>query len=250
MNQNHSKRSALILACLLGVLSLLSSSQSNGAQVPRVPDGDLGGTVTAIEADQVKIKTIANEPFTIVFAADTAFFKQVGSSFKMVPAKVTDIHVGNSINVIGHLDPDGITKHAKNVMIVTAETSQKLLAHGGIGQSDVYGKVMAIGGTKLTIARPDKVSQMIEVNEQTAFLKGEPRAIVGALHGVSSTTSQAELETIKLADIKVGDTIFAKGALKFPATTAMNENIFVASKLAVQVVPSPPNADAGATPKR
>jgi hypothetical protein len=37
------------------------------AQVPRLADGDLGGTVTSVENTQVKLKTIANEPFTIVF---------------------------------------------------------------------------------------------------------------------------------------------------------------------------------------
>ena len=113
MNQNHSKQSAHILACLLGMLSLLSSSQPAIAQMPRVPDDDLGGPVIAIEANQIKIKTIANEPFTTVFAADAALFNQVGTSFQMVPVKVTDIHVGNSINVIGHLDRDGISKYAK-----------------------------------------------------------------------------------------------------------------------------------------
>ena len=56
-------------------------------------------------------------------------------------------------------------------MIVTAKTSQKLLAHDGIGLSDVYGKVVALGGAEPTIARPDKLSQVIEVNEQTAFLR-------------------------------------------------------------------------------
>jgi hypothetical protein len=252
MLRNHKKplRSILIRAGLLCLLSPLSSSHTSVAQVPRLADGDLGGVVTEIDADQVKIKTIANEPFTIVFAANTMFSKQIGTSFSMKPAKVSDIHVGNSINVIGHLDPDGITKHAKIVMILSAERSQQVLSHGGMGISSVNGTITAIHGTKLTITRPDNVSQVIEVNEQTVFLKGDGRAIAASMYGASNATSQTELKTIRLADIKAGDRVLVAGGLKFPATTAMRDNIFVASTLGVQTLAAQPNAGVGTTPKR
>jgi hypothetical protein len=239
-------------ALLLSVVGTLSISQTNFAQVPRQPDGIVAGTVTAIADDHATIKTAADEPFTVVFAADTSISKEVGTTFKMVPAKVTDIHVGNLIHVLGHLDPDGTTKHAKLVMILTAEMSQKVLAStGGIGVTNVNGPVTAIDGTKLTIARPDNVSQVIEVDEKTSFLKGPPRAVVQQMMAAPNTASQAGVETITLADVKVGDRIVASGALKFPATVALKDNIFLARKFAVMFVPPQPNADAaGAAPKQ
>jgi hypothetical protein len=249
MSHKHSVRNVLSRASLLCFLSLLPSLHTSVAQVPRLADGDLGGVVTEIDADNVKIKTIANEPFTIVFATDTRISKQIGTSFSMKPAKVSDIHVGNSINVFGHLDPDGITKHAKMVMILSAERSQQVLAHGGMGISSVNGTITAMHGTKLTVARPDNVSQVIEVNEQTVFLEGDGRAIAKSMFGAPNTT-QTELKTISLAGIKTGDRILVQGGLKFPATTAMKDNIFVASKLGVQTLSAQPNAGAGTIPKR
>ena len=230
----------------------LSIAQTSFAQVPRSPDHVEGGIVTSIAADHATIKTIANEPFTIVYGPSTSFWKQVGTSFKTAPAKLTDIQVGNTINVMGHLDPDGITKHAKMVTIFTPETSQKVLAAaGGEGETSVSGRVTAIHGMRFTIARYDQISQVIEVNESTSFLKGSPQAIIPILQGVPSTTSPSGAENITLADVKVGDSVLTKGALKFPVTVALKDNLYVASKFAVMAVQQPPNANApGAAPKQ
>jgi hypothetical protein len=237
MNLNKSVRGAL-RASLVFLLSALLRLHLSVAQVPRRPDVALGGTVTTVTADQATIKTLANEPFTVVFAANTTFWKQVGTSFRTVPAKVTDIHVGNSINVTGHLDPDGVTKHAKIVMILNAETSQKLLAHGGEGESQVSGKVTEIQGTRLTVARYDNLTQVIEVNPQTVFFKGSsPATITAQLFASSGTVLQTGLETLTLADVKPGDIVYTAGALKFPATVPLKDNIYVASKVAVVSIP-------------
>ena len=70
------------------------------------------------------------------------------------------------------------------------------------GKTFVAGKVTAIEGTKITLDRPDQKSQTIEVDENTSFKKGQ--------------------ESITLPDIKVGDMVMARGALKdgaFLATT-------------------------------
>ena len=225
-------------AGFIAVMLAFAMSRLILAQVPRLPDGDLGGVVTAVTAQQATIKTVANEPFTIVFAANTNFFKQVGASLRTVPAKVTDIQVGNSINVTGHLDPDGTTKHAKIVMILNAETSQKLLAHGGTGISQVSGMVDEINGSKLTVIRYDKVAQVIEVSRETVFFKGSsPATITALLSGTAPANVRPDFETTTLAAVKVGDVVYTVGALKFPATMPLKDNIFVAAKVAV--VPKP-----------
>ena len=226
----------------------LSISQTSFAQVPRSPDHVEGGIVTSIAPDHATIKTAANEPFTIVYGPDTSFWKQVGTSSKVVPAKLTEIQVGNTISVIGHLDPDGITKHAKMVRIFTPKTAQEVLANaGGEGLTQVTGTVTAIHGKQFDITRTDQIHQVIEVNEGTSYLKGSPQAITPLLFGAPNTTAPSGVENITYADIKVGDNVYTTGALKFPPTVALKDNMFVASKFAVMVFSG--NAP-GAAPKQ
>ena len=218
----------------------LSISQTSFAQVPRSLDNVEVGTVTSIAADHATIKTVANEPLTIVFSPNTLFGMKVGTGSRM--AKLTDIQVGNTINVMGHLDPDGITKHANLVTIyLTAADAQKALASPigrlansrGMGITNVPGKVTAIDGMHLTIDRSDHVSQVVEVNKNTSFFKGPPQAVAALMHEEPDTTSPSGAENITLANIKVGDRVYTRGALKFPATVALKDNIFVASKFGV-----------------
>ena len=226
----------------------LSISQTSFAQVPRSPDHVEGGIVTSMAPDHATIKTIANEPFTVVFEPNTSFWKQVGTLAKTVPAKLTDIEVGKTINVFGPLDPDGITKHATIVMILTPETSRNALAGaGGPGLTSVSGKVAVIDGRKWTITRLDQVTQVIEVSEDASFFRGTPQAVVPVLVGAPNTASPSGVENITFADIKVGDTIYTGGALKFPRTVALKDNMFVAKKVAIMIG----NAKApGAAPKQ
>jgi hypothetical protein len=227
----------LVRAGFMSLLSLFLISQSNPAQVPRLADGDLGGTVISVSANQASIKTIANEPFLIMFGADTTFFKQVGASFKTIPAKLSDIHVGDSINVTGHLDADGTTKHSKIVMILNAQTSERLLAHGGSGTSQVSGMVEQINGSRLTVARYDQVSQVIEVGPATEFFKGSTPQSLAQLFIPGATTNHSGLEATTLAAIKIGDIVYTSGALKFPPTTPLKDNIYVANKVGVSPKP-------------
>ena len=218
----------------------LSLAQTSFAQVPRSPDHVEGGIVTSIAADHATIKTVANEPLTIVFSPNTLFGMKLGTGSRI--AKLTDIQVGNTITVMGHLDPDGITKHATMVTIyLTAADAQKALASPtgrlgnsrGMGITNVPGKVTAIDGMHLTIDRSDHISQVVEVNKNTSFFKGPPQAVAALMHEGPNTTSTSGAENITLADIKVGDRVYTRGALKFPATVALKDNIFVASKFGV-----------------
>lgn len=222
-------------ARLVMVLTLLSA-QAVLAQIPRQADGVIGGVVTAVTADHATIRTIANEPFTILFAPTTTFFKQRGKSFSMAPAKVTDIHVGGSINVMGHLDSDGVTKHATNVMILTAETSREILANTtGAGITEVTGMVTTISGHRLTIKSYDGTSQVIEVSDSAGVVRGDPAAAVQQAMAPAGSVLRAGIEAIQFADIHRGDNLYAEGAPKFPLTVAFKNNIFVASSVAVMV---------------
>ena len=75
----------------------------------------------------------------------------------------------------------------------------------GMGKEFIAGEVKAINGTQLTILRPDGQTQNITVDDSTSFRK--------------------QGESITLADVKVGDHVFGRGALK--------NDVFVPSALNV-----------------
>jgi len=63
---------------------------------------------------------------------------------------------------------------------------------GTLGKNYVVGEVKAIDAPKLTVLRPDHVTQILELNEETSLRKGR--------------------ESITMADIQVGDHVLARGA--------------------------------------
>ena len=62
-----------------------------------------------------------------------------------------------------------------------------------LGQDYVFGEVKAIDAPKLTILRPDSVSQTVELNEETSLRKGR--------------------DSITMADIQAGDHIMVRGGM-------------------------------------
>src|SRR6185437_14878720 len=74
-----------------------------------------------------------------------------------------------------------------------AEMQERMKA--AMGKTMVIGDVKSIDPPKLTVARTDGVEQTIEADENTSFRKGRD-------------------ESITMPEIKVGDTIFARGELK------------------------------------
>jgi len=65
---------------------------------------------------------------------------------------------------------------------------------GEMGKDFVVGEVKAVDAPKLTVLRPDNVTQTLELNEETSLHKGR--------------------ESITIADIQPGDHVVARGALE------------------------------------
>jgi hypothetical protein len=65
---------------------------------------------------------------------------------------------------------------------------------GTLGKDFVVGEVKSIDAPKLTVLRSDNVTQTIELNEETSLRKGR--------------------ESVTIADVQVGDHVFARGALQ------------------------------------
>ena len=194
------------------------------------------GTVTAASADHLTVKTEAGEIYQVALSANTRLTKD------RQPVKVADIKVGDAVGAMGVLDTSTKTVHAVFVGVMDAEQVKK--ARENMGKTYITGKVTAIDmdALKLTVMRPDGVSQVIGVDEQTSFKRGGRgmaaitnsggvveiggggggRGMSGAGTGAgpggggtgAGTGNGGAGESITFADVKVGDTVAGRGTLK------------------------------------
>jgi hypothetical protein len=177
------------------------------------------GTVTAVAGDHFTVKTEAGEIYQVAVSANTRLTKD------RQPLKVADIKVGDGMGAMGVLDAPTKTVHAVFVGVLDAEQVKK--AREGLGKVFITGKVTAIDmdGLKLTVLRPDGVSQVIGVDEGTSFRRGG-RGMAGMVSGSGVVDAPAAGarggaaagasggESITFADVKVGDGVAGRGGLK------------------------------------
>ena len=178
------------------------------------------GTVTAVGTDRLTVKTESGEIYQVVISANTRVSKD------RQPLKLAEIKAGDSAGAMGVLDPATKTVHAVFVGVIDAEQIKK--AREDMGKVYIAGKVTAIDmdGLKLTVLRPDGVSQVIGVDEQTSFKRGGRRMASlasgagvgevgrGSSNGQAAGGSNSGGESITFADVKVGDSVAGRGALK------------------------------------
>jgi hypothetical protein len=187
------------------------------------------GTVTAATADHLTVKTDAGETYQVAVSANTRLNKD------RQPVKIADIKVGDGVGAMGVLDPATKTVHAVFVGVIDAEQVKK--AREDMGKTYITGKVTAIDmdALKVTVLRPDGVSQVIGVDEQTSFKRGgrgmaaiasgagvvDAGPMGGRGNGVGSGSGTGNGagagnagESITFADVKVGDSVAGRGALK------------------------------------
>jgi hypothetical protein len=176
------------------------------------------GTVTVTAADRLTVKTDAGEIYQVVVSANTRVTRD------RQPVKVAEIKVGDGVGAMGVLDAATKTVHAVFVGVVDAEQVKK--AREGMGKVYITGKVTAIDmdGLKLTVMRPDGVSQVIGVDEGTSFKRGG-RGMAAMVSGSGVVDASAAGgrggaagsgggESITFADVKVGDGVAGRGELK------------------------------------
>lgn len=195
------------------------------------------GTVATASADHLTVKTEAGEVYQVAVSANTRVTKD------RQPAKMVDIKAGDGVGAMGVLDPATKTVHAVFIGVMDAEQVKK--AREGMGKVYITGRVTAIDmdALKITVLRPDGVSQVIVVDEQTSFKRGgRGMSMLASGAGVTElgsgggrgsggngagagSGSGAGGESITLADVKVGDAVAGKGALK--------SGVFVPTELGV-----------------
>src|ERR1700733_1858980 len=233
MRQQWMRRcAAKLLLIAMAVLPLpVHAQQGDGEREgPAFAGGQMvRGTVTAATADHLTVKTEAGEGYQGAVSPTTRVTKD------RQPAKMVDIKAGDGVGAMGVLDPATKTVHAVFIGVMDAEQVKK--AREGMGKVFITGRVTAIDmdALKITVLRPDGVSQVIGVDEQTSFKRGgRGMSMLASGAGVTEVGSgggrsggggaassngagsggTAGGESITLADLKVGDAVAGRGALK------------------------------------
>lgn len=195
----------LISAPTLAV-AMPSAAQDAAQQTEQGPDGQrlpLFGKITAVHNSTLEVLDTNGETVTVKTNAQTEFKKD------RQPAKRTDFKVGDIIIVRGEENAD----HSWTAQAVAARSMNgpngpngrggpggpgggggRFQQSGTLGKDFVTGEINAIDAPKLSVLRPDKVTQTLELNEETSMRKGR--------------------DSITMADIQVGDHLFARGAVE------------------------------------
>ena len=196
------------------------------------------GTVTAVSSGQLTIKTDAGDSYVVTVGENARVMKD------RQPIKVDEIKAGDSVTAFGQVDADKKTVQAMMVSDVDAATVAK--AKENLGKTYITGRITAIDidNLKITVERPDKVSQVIAVDDGTSFQLGmrgvTPEIIAagglpggmggfGGGRGMGRQGGAQEAppppESITLADLKVGDAVMATGAIKAGTFTVLKMGV-------------------------
>ena len=181
------------------------------------------GVVTAVAGNRLTVDTQAGEVYQVVISDNTRVTQQ------RQPMKVADIKVGDGVGAMGVLDAPTKTIQAVFVGVIDAAQVQK--EKEDLGKKYIAGKVTAVDmdALKITVLRPDGVTQVIGVDEGTSFRRGG-RRMTAMMNGsgpveAGGQSPNASDDSITLADVKVGDRVMGPGSLK--------NGVFVPTELGV-----------------
>lgn len=175
----------------------------------------INGEVTAVAGANLTVKAEDGSTMTIVTTDNTRVMKGRGNT-----VRVADIKAGDGVMAAGNLDAPNKTLHAGMLFVVDA--AQVKAMRENLGKTYISGRVTSIDAdnAKMTIERPDQVSQTIGFDETTSFRRGRPGRMGfggggGAAPAAGAGAPAADAgESITLADIKVGDMVSGPGAVK------------------------------------
>jgi len=159
--------------------------QGRGEGGPR----PLIGKITAVHGSTLDLAKPDGTTVTVKIEDKTEFRKDRQS------AKLSDFKAGDLVLVRGEENAD----HTVTAQMIAGRTGGGPnggpgggFQGGTLGKDYVIGEVKAIDPPSITVLRPDNVTQTIELNEETSLRKGR--------------------ESVTMADIQVGDHVFARGA--------------------------------------
>jgi hypothetical protein len=150
------------------------------------------GRIASIQNGTMKITRPDGSETIVKFTDKTEFRKD------REPAALKDFKVGDGVLVRGEQNPDfSVTAQmvaGRNGNGGPAGGPNRQNPVGTLGKDFIVGQVKAIDAPGLTVMRTDNVTQSFELNEDTSLRKGR--------------------ESITMADIQLGDHVFARGAMQ------------------------------------
>lgn len=160
----------------------------------------IAGTITAVTATDLTIRTQDGDVYKVNFSANTHFMKD------RQPVKSSDLKVGDTVLTAGVVDAKARTVAAAFVAELDAEQAKRMRdAQASYGKTWLGGKIVAIDETKLTIDGMNGKPATFIVDESTSFKKRN--------------------DSITLADVKVGDRVRVSGEVKNGIFTAAALNV-------------------------
>ena len=122
-------------------------------------------------------------------------------------ARLQDFKVGDMVFVRGEENAD----HSVTALLIGGRSGRGpeggARVFGEMGKDFVVGEVKSIDAPKLTVLRPDNVTQTLELNEETSLRRGR--------------------ESITMADVQVGDHVVVRGGVQ--NNTFVSKNVMVLS---------------------
>ncbi|HXH66824.1 MAG TPA: DUF5666 domain-containing protein [Candidatus Limnocylindrales bacterium] len=153
------------------------------------------GKITAIHGNSLQIAKPDGSTITVNLTDKTEYRKD------RQPAQLSDFKPGDFVMVAGNENSDHSVT-AQSLRGRSANGSPGMMgagqaggaSFGEMGKDFVAGVVKSIDAPKLTVLRPDNVTQTLELNEETSLRRGR--------------------ESITMADIQPGDHVVVHGGLQ------------------------------------
>jgi hypothetical protein len=156
------------------------------------------GKITAIKDGALELVRMDGARVTVKLTDKTEYSKDRQS------AKLRDFKVGDTV----FIRTEGSGDQDLTAMVVAGRSGNGpggpgmsgpgggMMAMGGgeLGIDFVFGEVKSVEAPKITVLCPDNVTQTLELNEETSLRKGR--------------------ESVTMADILVGDHVFARGGMQ------------------------------------
>jgi hypothetical protein len=194
----------------LGILGLLLAATPALAQETTPPQGagqnqrpeewrgrGVMGKITSIKDGALELARMDGATVTVKLTDKTEYRKDRQT------AKLADFKVGDMVLI----RTEGSGDQDLTAVVVAGRTGggpggpglggpggAMMMSGGELGKDFVFGEVKSVDAPRITVLRPDNVTQTLELNEETSLRKGR--------------------ESVTMADIQVGDHLFVRGGVQ------------------------------------
>jgi Domain of unknown function (DUF5666) len=165
-----------------GVVGKITAIKDGALELERME----GGSVTVKLTDKTEYRKDRQSAKLREFkVGDMVFIRTEGTGDQDLTALVVAGRTGNGPGGSGGPGSPGTGGPGGGLM---------MMGGGELGKDFVFGEVKSVDAPKITVLRPDDVTQTLELNEETSLRKGR--------------------ESVTMADIQVGDHVFVRGGVQ------------------------------------